>query len=180
MTKHLCNISATGRNMLWCKEWQTDQCPVCRAPSEKSRHTLVCPGEGMEETYIAGRNNLSDFMSDSGRPDMVEAILLLMDSAQNNTFLEINMNQKEDVQEAVCMQQDLGNLAFGHGFLVTNWRNIHTEFLIEKQSQKSPLHWISAVQQKIWNISHGKCGVSIVIMHIDLMKHKNCSSLPMP
>ena len=87
-----------------------------------------------------------------GEPNMITAIISNLQARRAEAPYPFHNFASRTLQKAIRHQDQIGWFNFIEGFLSRKWRELLETHFEQINSKKSPLLWMSRLQQKLWGI----------------------------
>jgi hypothetical protein len=163
--KHLSGHCAVGRMMKLWRFWDTDNCPCCHAPRERSRHVNRCPSPVMRSAFAARLVRFkAQLLCLRTSPD-ITTCLLSGTMSPTCSFLP-SPSLPVQVRRAASEQNRIGWDSTLEGRISSKWRHIQYVYQCETSDRKTPASWAAGVVKALLELTHGMWTARNDVLHV--------------
>ena len=153
VTKHTSGFCAVGQMMLKWKKRPTDECPRCGV-SENVEHVLQCRAKESDEIWSTSIKNLRMWMTKQKTlPNLADVICDRLNAWRMGSQPTVQVSRFRGLRKVVKDQDECGWKAFLDGTPVLGWAEVQQAFYEWKGSRRLGQRWLSALIQKLWDVS---------------------------
>ena len=168
VSKWLTGFCGVGKTLVKYNHQSHSRCPRCNEVDEDVQHVLQCNHDTAKALWDSELTKLKTWMEDNNRNhDMITAIISSLQSWRSESPYPSTYYENSTLRRAIRHQDKIGWQSFIEGFHAKGWRSVLEQHLNSINSQKSPVLWMSRLQQKLWGIMRAMWKDRNDILHHD-------------
>jgi hypothetical protein len=152
VSKHVSGQCGVGKMMCRWGFWDSDECPLCSAPNETTRHIALCPDARIRNEAITLRHSFSQLLTALETHPEIQACF---ERVLRNPTLPFDQGTPSVIKLAATAQGRIGWHSTTEGRIASHWRTIQDSYYKSQGSRRTVDNWASGVVQGLLEFTQG-------------------------